>query len=575
MRKGGFILAGALALLISCSFGAQVAWADEAATIYDPGTVFFVDLTLSPTAEAELEAEPGEYVDGTVEITASDGTPSGEAGTPLVPQQPAEIHLKGSVGGSFRELDEKPGFKLKFKKSEPVLGLHKMTLNNMVQDPSMVHETLAYTTFRENGLPASRTGFAYVRLNGNDIGVYLDLENLDDIALAKIFGSFDKDAGQHLYEGEQGDDVTPGGAGGFEVDEGNDEAGEQEDLEALIDAVNGEGSSSWSQRVEPYVDFDQMTRFWAVEKYIDHWDGYSGHAGQEQVEHGERPNNYYLYSEPSGRFQMLPWGTDQAWVFTEGVPSREVTFDGPGGVLFNKCLEDEACFRLYWEALGDVTQAVATSGPGAFAEDTAELLEPWQIEERTHGRPDPDSNEASKVEAAQSETLAFIAGRQEEAEDWLAANEPPEEAGGEESEEGPHDEPSPGSPSSPEGGRGSTSPAAAGSSTAPPSTEAPSLAIGAVSGHAVTVRVDFPEAGRAVATGRVRLGKHTVQACRVARTASGPQELKLTCHLSKRIRHYLHRHALRLTLRIRITLASGQTKVITRQMPLHRIHKHK
>jgi hypothetical protein len=84
---------------------------------------------------------------------------------------------------------------------------------------------------------------------------------------------------------------------------------------------------------------------WAVEKYIDHWDGYSGHA-----EPLLRPNNYYLFSEPSGRFQMLPWGADQTWIPTKGVPNREVTFEGEGGVLFNKCLEDKACFRQYWEA---------------------------------------------------------------------------------------------------------------------------------------------------------------------------------------------------------------------------------
>ena len=102
-----------------------------------------------------------------------------------------------------------------------MLGLRKMTLNNMVQDPSMVHETLAYASFRAAGVPASRTGYAYVRLNDNDIGVYLDLENLDEIGLKRIFGSFD-DETQHLYEGEQGDDVFPGGEAGFEVDEGSE-----------------------------------------------------------------------------------------------------------------------------------------------------------------------------------------------------------------------------------------------------------------------------------------------------------------------------------------------------------------
>jgi CotH protein len=162
-----------------------------------------------------------------------------------------------------------------------------------------------------------------------------------------------------------------------------------------------------------------MTRMWAVEKYIDHWDGYSGHA-----EAGLRPNNYYLFSELSGRFQMLPWGTDQTWIPTIGVgtPGREVTFDGHGGVLFDKCLEDPQCKLSYWEALGSVTKAVEGLDPDALATQSADLLAPWQQVEREHGRPEFNAGE---VEDGLQTTLDFIASRPEEAEEWLEQNAPP------------------------------------------------------------------------------------------------------------------------------------------------------
>lgn len=405
----------------------QSASADEAAAIYNPGAVVFIDLTLSAEAEAKLEAEPGEYVKGAFSMTkSSDGTPAGEEALPVAPPRAVEVRLKGNVGGSFRPLTEKAAFKLKFKKTEAFLGLRKMTLNNMVQDPSMIHETLAYSAFRAAGVPASRTGYAYLRVNGDDIGVYLDLENLDEIGLARIFGAFDKET-QHLYEGEGGHDVTLGGATGFEVDEGKED--NLKDLEDLIEVVNGEGDEPWSERVAAKADLAEMTKMWAVEKYIDHWDGYSGHAIP-----GFRPNNYYLYSDPSGRFQMLPWGADQAWIPTIGVetPGREVTFDGEGGVLFNKCLEDEACFRAYWEALSGVRDSIAQLNPVALAKSTVGVLAPWQQEEREHGRPEYDAAETKEDKYGVDSTLDFIAGRQAEADAWLAAHEPPEEEPGEE-----------------------------------------------------------------------------------------------------------------------------------------------
>ncbi len=118
------------------------------------------------------------------------------------------------------------------------LGLKKMTLNNMVQDPSMIHEVLAYSVFRAMGVPAPRTGYAFVRVNGAAYGVYLNVETLDDVSLPRLFPST-----EHLYEGGYGADIGPGGAGAFEVDEGDED--ERADLEALIAAAN-EGSGDWS-----------------------------------------------------------------------------------------------------------------------------------------------------------------------------------------------------------------------------------------------------------------------------------------------------------------------------------------
>ncbi|HVY79221.1 MAG TPA: CotH kinase family protein [Solirubrobacterales bacterium] len=541
----------ALALVGLAALWAPAARADDAAQIYDPSTVFFVDLALSPTAEAELEAEPDEYVAGSFELTASsDGTPAGEEPTPLVPQQPAEIRLKGSEGGSFRRLDEKPGFKLKFDDEEPVLGLHKMTLNNMVQDPSMVHETLAYAAFRANGIPAPRTGFAYVRLNGQDIGVYLDLENLDDIALTKIFGSFDKDAGQHLYEGEYGDDVVPGAVEAFEPDEGKEN--HREDLEALIEAVNGDGSAPWSQRVAPHADLLEMARFWAVEKYIDHWDGYSGHVEPSQV--GLRPNNYYLYSDPAGVFQMLPWGTDQTWIPTLHVPGRAVTFDGSGGVLFNKCLEDDECFHLYWDGLNLVTHTMRSLDPVALAEDTAALLAPWQEEEREEGRPDPEADEAGEIEDGVEETLGFAAGRQAEAEEWLAENEPAGEG----------EEPSPEEKDS-SGSAGNT-PA---SIQASPSA-GPALLLGrsSRSGRQLITRVEVGTPGRVRLRATFRAGGKRKLACSASRRVRVVGRLALRCRLSDAAMRRLARHALSLRLSIAVVGAGGKKRTVVHDVRL-------
>lgn len=530
----------ALALALFGCIWASAALADEAAQIYDPGQVLFVNLTLSPTEKAKLEAEPGEYVKGTFEMTKSaDGTPSGTE-VPFISLRNAEIRLKGKVGGSFRDLSEKAGFKVKLKKAEAALGLRKMTLNNMVQDPSMVHETLAYSAFRAAGVPASRTGYAYVRLNNEEIGVYLDLENLDSVGLPRIFGSFD-DETQHLYEGEDGHDVKPGEAGDFEVDEGSEE--DISDLEKLIEVANGTGEGTWSERVAPVADLTEMTKMWAVEKYIDHWDGYSGHA-----EPNLKPNNYYLFSEPSGRFQMLPWGADQTWIPTRGFPSREVTFEGKGGILFNKCLEDEACFRQYWEALKGVTNTIAALGAQALAESTAAMLAPWQAEEIAHGRPEYDAAEIKEGSFGVDETIEFIEGRQAEAEQWLAEHEPP-----------PIIHVMPPAPTKTQ-------------APAPPSRTGPALISSHVkrAGRYLKLRLELQGPGDVALKATFKTAKGNARACNAQKQATAAGVLSFRCKLSEAALSKLSHHTLHTKLTFTVTLTDGHTETSERNIKLPR-----
>ena len=403
--------------LLGCAAlaGAAPAVADDpAAAMYSPNTVDVIYLTLPQASEEALASEPDEYVEGTFSLAQTDGTTDG-VGSPSTPIT-VGIRLKGKIGSS-RTLDQKAAFKIKFSfvKGQKFLGLKKLTLNNMVQDPSMIHERLAYEAFRSTGVQASRTGYAYVYMNGEDFGMHLNIETLDDIALAKRFGDFD-----HLYEASYENDVETGPAdepaevaavaGEFEIDEGDED--QRADLEALIELVNRPGGGDWSARVEPLADLKEMTRMWALEKYIGHWDGYSGQKATFQ------PNNYYLMSEPDGRFQMLPWGTDQTW-------DDDLEFDSDGGVLFSRCLADASCIEMYRRSLREMRVALAGDDLDAQAAATAALLAPWQEMEMSNSRHEHDMAE---IEDAVDQTRAFIAGRPGELDDWLAT-QPPEVVG--------------------------------------------------------------------------------------------------------------------------------------------------
>ena len=313
-------------------------------------TVVFIDLTLSQTAMSALGAEPKTWVSGTF-----------RAAVPGVGAKPIEvgIRLKGGVG-SFRPLSGKAAFKIKFNQTpgRRFLGLKHLTLNNMVQDRTRLHEAAAYTVFRAFDVPAPRVGYAWVRLNGEDYGLYANIEAPDDVFLAQHYPST-----KHLYEGEYGTDVVPGAALEFEVDEGD--AADLSDLEALIEAASA-APGGWLEAVSAVADLAQLQRAWAVEMYVGHWDG-----------HAVLANNYRLHSDQNGVFSLLPWGTDQTF-------SSHLAYADGTSVLFTGCMAVPECRDDYIAAVEKVVALVESLSLDGWVSQRAAALAPW-IELDTRG----------------------------------------------------------------------------------------------------------------------------------------------------------------------------------------------
>jgi hypothetical protein len=206
----------------------------------------------------------------------------------------------------------------------------------MVQDPSFIHEVLAYRLFGAMGVPAPGTGYAKVRLNGADLGLYLVLEAQDDVFASRNYGGTG-----HLYEGEYGQDLVPSQVDFLQLDEGNEDG--RADLQALVAAANLEGDG-WYEALGQVADLPELVKMWAVEQYIGHWDGYAPTI-----------NNYWVHSDDQGRFTMWPGGTDQTFA-----DARDY-FQGYA-LLFGRCMTHAQCRQDYERALGLLLQVVPVLG---------------------------------------------------------------------------------------------------------------------------------------------------------------------------------------------------------------------
>ena len=329
-----------------------------AAWMYDPSVVVDINLQIADITQVSCNMrDPRPFVPATFTLTYTK-TARGRSTITRYGPWVIGVHAKGYYG-SFRCLqDDKAGLKLKFSNSsQRIDGIKKLTLNNMVQDGSMSREAISYEAFRSMGIAAPRTGYARVVVNGEPKGLYLNLETYDDVMLARWFPTT-----QHLYEGSYGlitwdgwcctnDAYSPH----YEVDEGDDV--DRSDLQNLLSTAQN-FSDGWYARMAPIANLEQMTRMWALEAYLGHWDGYSQFI----------TNNYFIHFDGYGIATMHPWGMDNS---LQGAPRYD--FSGEH-FIFNGCVADPICASMYTDALRAVNTKIKSLRLNERAEKIAMVV---------------------------------------------------------------------------------------------------------------------------------------------------------------------------------------------------------
>ena len=226
------------------------------------------------------------------------------------------VRKKGFLGS---QSDTKPALKLRFDKyvDDQSLGgiIERMTLNNSIQDASMVNTCLAYQIFAAAGTPSPRCNFATVTVNGKNLGLYVHVEEIKKPFLARHFNS----AEGNLYEGTVSD-FTPVYRGTFEK-KTNEDADDWSDIDAVVAALQ-DPSEAGLEALAKSVDLDRFLSFWTTEVLVGHWDGYTGDR-----------NNYQFYREPDGPFVFIPWGVDDTFHLRDDPNPFDHVTEPPPSVL--------------------------------------------------------------------------------------------------------------------------------------------------------------------------------------------------------------------------------------------------
>lgn len=364
--------------------------ADESDALFERGNISQFDLILSPDAIASLDQDPKVYVAGDLTVTVD---------AQVIHLPMIAVRLKG-VYGSFRTLDQKAAFLISFDRyvdKQKLLGLEKLAVNNMVQDPSMQREQLDYQLFREGGTPAPRAGHASVTVNGEPYGLYTTVEAVDNEEYLEHWFGDDKG---NLYEGAYGVDLFADSVTGFDQDNGdNIDFMDLQQLVADLDAITD--PDQFVAEASQWIDLDRYLTFAATEIYLGHWDGYAWTR-----------NNYFIYRNPADlRWTWMPWGLDQTMV------DYLYPFGGSGRII-QMCDASLECRMMLAEKFMEVVARVDALGLASEAQTLADALRPAA---EADPRKEYDIN---AVDGTVANNIAFLLNRGQSVLDELVCTDP-------------------------------------------------------------------------------------------------------------------------------------------------------
>lgn len=361
------ILTVALILTIvfmnSSSLGIQAvnAAVGYASRLFDTSTVHTIDIVMDNWDSFIEECTNEEYVLCTVVI-------DGEAFRNVA------IRAKGntSLSSVASYGNDRYSFKIEFDhyNDGSYYGLDKLCLNNIIQDNTYMKDYFTYRLMREFGADAPLCSFSYITVNGEDWGLYLAVEGVEESFLQRNYGSNygqlykpdsmdmgggrgngrDFDMDNFYFSGEDGNEGTEGAD--FSADSPERSQRDSFGGGRFFGPENGEGGGMASDRIMGssdvrliYTDddFDSYSNIFDSAK-VDVTDADKSRLIEsliklnyvEDIENvvdvdeviryfvvhnfvvnfdsytGSMIHNYYLY-EDDGQFSMIPWDYNLAF----------------------------------------------------------------------------------------------------------------------------------------------------------------------------------------------------------------------------------------------------------------------
>jgi spore coat protein H len=260
--------------------------------------------------------------------------------------------------GQWARTWPKKPLKVIFKPEKPFEGHHSLNLNSGWRDPAFVRETLAYHVYAACGVPASKSRMARVNVNGEFRGLYVEVEQPDDVFLKRV-GLPGVALFKAASDPNMADERDLGSAEEFarhyklETQKTN---GMSELNSFCHDLAKTKNILAF---FEQRVDLDKYINYLVATTLVQHWDCFN-------------KNHLMAYNPKTKKWFVVPWDLDRTFGdhwrggFTQAqLPILQGTRSLPGPTGWNRMQDrffsDPALRAKFIQRLGEVLEKEFTS----------------------------------------------------------------------------------------------------------------------------------------------------------------------------------------------------------------------
>ena len=339
-------------------FGIQVSYtlAEYESKLFDTSYVHTVNIIMDDWDDFIADCASEEYAVCTVVIdneTYHNVAIRGKGNTSLT-----QVAAYGNGRYSFKiEFDH-------YDRSNSYYGLDKLCLNNIIQDNTYMKDYLTYQMMNFFGVASPLCSYAAIMVNGEDFGLYLAVEGVEEAFLnrnyGKNYGELYKPDSQNMGSSDLSliytDDEYSSYSNIFDNAKTDITDSDKDRLIASLKKLNA------NEDISDTVDVDIVIRYFVVHNFVLNFDSYTG----------SMIHNYYLY-EKEGKLSMIPWDYNLAFGGFESMSDAESLVNYPidspvsGGTIEDRPMlawifADEEYTVLYHEYFSEFIETYFGSG---------------------------------------------------------------------------------------------------------------------------------------------------------------------------------------------------------------------